>query len=148
MKENNIRPSESRRLLGNGKIHKGRGVWNYHGTGAGPVMVKDKILQRLIALKDSRNSKSGFDADNPLAVGACEVDVLFGVVAGRWSNDRHQVRCFQKLLIRPNANSACRGDAGRDEQAGSDEKEYADRFHIAHLTESAAKCSRVAGLQP
>src|SRR5438034_10341722 len=82
MKEKNICPWEGRRFLRKGKIDKSRGIWNYHGTGSGTVVVKDKIFGCLIALKDGRNGKSGFDADDPLALEAWKINVLLGVVAG------------------------------------------------------------------
>jgi hypothetical protein len=96
-------------------------------------VVKDKIPQRLIALEDSGNGKSGFDADDVLANKAREVDVLFGVVGGCGSGKDHQVRLFKKLLIRSNANSARGDDAGEAEEQGSCQHEQADGFHIVHF---------------
>ena len=104
-------------------------------------MVKDKIPQRLIALEDGGNGESRFDADDVLANEAWEVDVLFGVVAGVGSGKDHQVRLLQKLLIRPNANTTRGDDAGQAEEERGGKHEQAERFHIAYLTESAAKCS-------
>jgi hypothetical protein len=110
-------------------------------TISGAVVVQGKIPQRLIALEESGNGKSRFDADDVLANEAWEVDVLFGIVGGCGSGKDHQVRLLKKLLIRPNANNACGDDAGEAEEEGSCKHEQADSFHIVHLTESAAKCS-------
>ena len=82
-------------------------------------MVEDKILYRLVALENSGNGKSSFDADDVLAREAWEVDVLFGIVGGCGSGDHHQVRLLKKLWIRPKANGACGHHAGGHEKESS-----------------------------
>jgi len=107
-------------------------------------MVQDNFPQRLIALEDGRNGKSGFDANHGLASESWEVKVLFGVVGGGGSGKDHHVRLVEQFLIRPNANRARGDDPGQAEQERSGKHDQTDRFHTAHLTESAAKYSHAA----
>ncbi len=117
----NICPLNRCRVPDRGERDKRRAVRNVRNicTVGGAVMVEGKILYRLVALENSRNGKSSFDADDVLAREAWEVDVLFGVVGGCGSGDHHQVRLLKKLLIWPNANEASGDHAGGHEKESS-----------------------------
>ena len=124
-------------FLGQLKVDERRAIGDHYAMGVGAVVVKDKTPQRPIALEDGGNGKSSLDADDALANEAWEVDVLLGVVGGSGSGNSHQVGLLKKLLIRPDANDACGGDAGRDEKESSGEKDQANSFpevdHVFHL---------------
>ena len=80
----NICPLNGCRVLDMGKGDKRRPVRNVRNICAvsGAVMPQNKVLYRLVALENSGDGKSSFDADDGLTREAWEVDVLFGVDGG------------------------------------------------------------------